>query len=111
MADLVGAAAAVGLALAGAGVTWIVKATGTSKDVERVAAAVGGVKTDHGKRLDDHDLEIRRISQDFVPRHELDAKLQMTLDPINKQLDHQRSLLEYAVMGKRPEAPELGPRG
>ena len=93
-----------GMAIAG-GTAWVVRVTRTSSEVRAVDGSVKAVEANHGRRLDGHDEDIRRINQDFVPRHELDAKLQMCLEPINKQLDHQRSLLEYAVMGKRPEMP------
>ncbi|MGP8269122.1 MAG: hypothetical protein ACLQLH_03565 [Terracidiphilus sp.] len=90
--------------------SWMVRATRTGKEVEAVSMVVEDVKADHEKRLDGHDEEIKRINQDFVPRRELSEKLECYLGPINKQLDHQGRLLEYAVMGKRPEAPNLDSR-
>jgi hypothetical protein len=95
-----------GMAIAGA-TAWVVRATRTSSDVKAVDKSLGEVKADHTKRLDGHEEDIKRISAEYVPRHELDDKLQRCLDPINRQLEHQRNLLEFAVMGKRPEMPRL----
>ncbi len=107
MVDLAGPGITVSaMAIAGAA-AWMIRATRTSSDVKAVDRSLEVVKSEHARRLDGHDDDIRRITQDFVPRHELDAKLQLTLDPINRQLEHQRSLLEYAVLGKRPEAPTI----
>jgi Skp family chaperone for outer membrane proteins len=88
-------------------ITWAVRATRTSKDAEAVRNNLEEIKDDHEKRLDGHDDELRRINQDFVPRRELSEKLELHLGPINKQLEHQTRMLEYAVMNKKPDAPTL----
>jgi hypothetical protein len=102
---LVSPAITVGLCAASGITAWIVRATRTSDEARSIKTNLARVETTHDKRLDGHDEEIKLIKSDFVPRRELSEKLELYLAPMQKQMDQQTRLLEFAVLNKRPEIP------
>lgn len=103
--DLVGAGVTAGCMALSAGAAWIIKQTRTSKDVESVTTGLMNLRDNHEKRLDGHDDDLRRIESEFVSRRELDEKLKLWFDPMQRQLEQHTRLLEFAVFGKMPEPP------